>query len=87
MSLPDPILGDTVMHCAVKQRRYPELLEMLHHGGNPFVKNKEGESVASIFQKYSNDEDITVIENSQNDDFVEVIHVMESSMNSTFCGV
>ena len=64
MALPDPILGDTVMHYAVKQHRYPELLEMLCHGGNPFVKNKEGESVASILENSSMDEAIVDEENS-----------------------
>ena len=64
MSLPDPVLGDTVMHYAVKQQRYLELREMLNHGGNPFVKNKEGKSVASMMERFSFSEGKTIEENS-----------------------
>ena len=53
MSLPDPINGDTVMHHALKNGRYHELLEMLLRGGNPFVHNSKGQSVASLFNHYS----------------------------------
>ena len=81
MSLPDPVLGDTVMHYAVKQRRYTELLEMLCHDGNPFVKNKDGESVASILEKESNDKEMTVEESPKK---VFVIEVTNFETNSTF---
>ena len=52
MSLPDPIDGDTVMHHALMKQRFCEFHQMLQQGGNPFVKNKKGQSAAGIFKNY-----------------------------------
>ena len=50
LRIPDPINGDTVMHMAFKKGNFEALMAMLEKGGNPFVKNKRGESIVSYLQ-------------------------------------
>ena len=45
LSIPDPVDGNTVLHYAYKHKRFAELQEMLKMGGNPFVKNNNGQSI------------------------------------------
>jgi ankyrin repeat protein len=42
--------GDTALHFAVKNRRLLELKEMLSKGGNPFIKNKQGETAEDLLE-------------------------------------
>jgi ankyrin repeat protein len=50
----DPVNGDTALHFAVKYKRYLELKEMLSKGGNPFIRNKHGESSEDLLRSDAN---------------------------------
>jgi hypothetical protein len=51
LNTPDPTTGDTVLHFALKKTNLEALSAMLEHGGNPFIKNKKGESIESLLQR------------------------------------
>ncbi len=46
--------GDTALHFAVKYKRFLELKEMLLKGGNPFIRNKHGESAEDLLRSDAN---------------------------------
>ena len=50
----DPVNGDTALHFAVKNKRFLELKEMLLKGGNPFIRNKHGESAEDFLRRDPN---------------------------------
>ncbi len=50
LNAPEPTNGDTVLHIAYKKEKFNELLAMLEHNGNPFLKNKKGESIENYLK-------------------------------------
>ena len=64
----EPVLYDTVMHYAAKLGRFRELKAMIDKGGNPFLKNRNGQNVESLLRGNPNsaspivDEILAIIE-------------------------
>ncbi len=53
INVPEPVNGDTVLHIAYKKGRINELLAMMENKGNPFIKNKRGETIANYLESES----------------------------------
>jgi len=56
----DHITGDTCLHMCLQKNLYDELVLMIKKGGNPHIKNKEGESVASLVNKILEKEGVSL---------------------------
>ena len=47
----DSVNGNTVLHCAAKNERFEELKFMIQAGGNPFIRNKLGQTTEILLQQ------------------------------------
>ena len=43
--------GDTVLHCAAKNRRFVELKAMIEAGGNPFIRNQHRQTTETLIKE------------------------------------
>ena len=53
---PEPEHWNTVMHFAFDGQQFDALVKMIQHGGNPFVRNKAGQSIESMLESLSPDQ-------------------------------
>ena len=56
LNKPELTNWDTVLHFAFRENQFVALIRMIQNGGNPFIRNKKGESVITLLESLTEEQ-------------------------------